>query len=345
MISVLEESAETMKETARPRTAKNNLPTASLSLDLDNKWSYMKTHGDAGWEKWPSYLQIVVPRVLEFLKQRNLTITWFIVGQDASMPQHHDVLRSIVDAGHEVGNHSFQHEPWLHLYPEADIESELARTEDAIEQATGMRPRGFRGPGYSLSESVLRVLKRRGYEYDCSTFPTYLGPIARAYYFMTAKLPKEEKAKRSKLFGTIADGLRPLKSYRWNLGNESMLEIPVSTFPIFKVPIHLSYLLYLGKFSRQAAKLYFRMAVTACRMTGTQPSILLHPLDFLGCDDEPDLSFFPAMDQPSEKKLSLASEIFAMLTNSFDVVPMGEHARRLALSKLPTRLPDFSKEM
>ena len=25
-------------------------PIASLSLDLDNKWSYMKTHGDAGWD-------------------------------------------------------------------------------------------------------------------------------------------------------------------------------------------------------------------------------------------------------------------------------------------------------
>ncbi len=40
-------------------------PVASLSLDLDNQWSYMKTHGDAGWESFPSYLDIVVPRVLE----------------------------------------------------------------------------------------------------------------------------------------------------------------------------------------------------------------------------------------------------------------------------------------
>ena len=320
-------------------------PTSSLSLDLDNKWSYLKTHGDAGWELWPSYLHIVVPRVLEFLKQRNLTITWFIVGQDAAFPHHREVLKSIADAGHEIGNHSFKHEPWLHLYPEADIEAELVKTEAAIEAVTGVRTRGFRGPGFSLSESVLRVLKRRGYEYDCSTFPTYLGPLARAYYFMTAKLPKEEKAKRSKLFGSISDGLRPLKPYQWNLGSESLTEIPVTTLPIFKTPIHLSYLLYLGKFSRLAAKLYFRMALTMCRVTGTQPSILLHPLDFLGCDDDKDkdLSFFPAMDQPAEKKLALANELFAMLTKAFDVVPMGEHARRVNNGKLRTRLPDFEK--
>jgi peptidoglycan-N-acetylglucosamine deacetylase len=325
------------------RTADPTKPTASLSLDLDNKWSYLKTHGDAGWELWPSYLNVLVPRVLVFLKQRDLTITWFVVGQDAALHPHRDVLKSIADAGHEIGNHSFNHEPWLHLYPEADIEAELKKAEVAIEAATGVRPRSFRGPGYSLSETVLRVLKRRGYEYDCSTFPTYLGPLARAYYFMTAKLPKDEKAKRSKLFGTVGDGLRPLKPYRWDLGGDTLLEIPVTTFPVFKVPIHLSYLLYLGTFSRLAAKLYFRTALLACRLTGTQPSILLHPLDFLGKEDDPDLGFFPAMNQPREKKLALAGELFAMLTKSFDVVPMGEHARRLSERNVRTRALDFPK--
>ena len=42
-----------------------SLPIASLSLDLDNKWSYMKTHGDPGWEGFPSYLDTVVPRFLD----------------------------------------------------------------------------------------------------------------------------------------------------------------------------------------------------------------------------------------------------------------------------------------
>jgi len=59
--------------------------TASLSLDLDNKWSYMKTHGDAGWENFPSYLDTVVPRALRFLRERDLQITFFIVGQDAAL--------------------------------------------------------------------------------------------------------------------------------------------------------------------------------------------------------------------------------------------------------------------
>ena len=70
-------------------------PVASLSLDLDNKWSYLKTHGDPGWESFPSYLDRVVPRFLDFLRERDLTITVFVVGQDASLEQNADALASI----------------------------------------------------------------------------------------------------------------------------------------------------------------------------------------------------------------------------------------------------------
>ena len=82
-------------------------PLASLSLDLDNQWSYMKTHGDAGWESFPSYLDVVVPRVLNFLQESDQKITFFIVGQDAALEKNHAALASISAAGHEIGNHSF----------------------------------------------------------------------------------------------------------------------------------------------------------------------------------------------------------------------------------------------
>src|SRR5438105_4602598 len=70
-------------------------PLACVSLDLDDKWTYLKTHGDARWESFPSYLEIVVPRVLRFLGERSLRITFFIVGQDAALARNAGVLRSI----------------------------------------------------------------------------------------------------------------------------------------------------------------------------------------------------------------------------------------------------------
>ena len=49
------------------------------------------------------------------------------------------------------------------------------QAHDAIEAATGGRPRGFRGPGFSLSEGTLAALVELGYRYDASTLPTFIG--------------------------------------------------------------------------------------------------------------------------------------------------------------------------
>lgn len=302
-------------------------PIASLSLDLDNQWSYMKTHGDPGWESFPSYLDIVVPRVLHFFKECDLTITFFIVGQDAVFDRNREALGAIAAAGHEIGNHSFHHQPWLHLYTEQQIDDEIARAEEHIERVTGQRPLGFRGPGFSLSTATLQVLARRGYLYDASTLPTFLGPLARAYYFMQtrARFSAEERRQRQALFGTLRDGLRPIKPYQWQLDIGHITEIPVTTMPFFKVPIHVSYLLYLSTFSPALALGYFNAALRLCRWTGTQPSILLHPLDFLGYDDTPQLAFFPGMGLPSEKKLALVSDALRLLLAHYTVVTLRQH--------------------
>ncbi len=315
---------------------------ASLSLDLDNQWTYLRTHGDSGWESYPSYLDVVVPHVLQILEQRDLTITFFIVGQDAAIASNRDSLAAISAAGHEIGNHSFRHEQWLHLYDEAELDAELAKAEEAIVDVTGVKPDGFRGPGYSLSTSTLRVLVRRGYRYDASTFPTYLGPLARAYYFRTAKLSPEEREQRRKLFGTLRDGTRPIKPYRWQMDEGIMLELPVTTLPMFKIPFHLSYLLYLGVYSHLLAKVYFHKALWLCRLAGVEPSLLLHPLDFLGGDDCDGLAFFPAMRMTGEVKRRRACEFLDIYRRYFEVLPMGRHVEAIeGRSELAVRDPDF----
>lgn len=316
---------------------------ASLSLDLDNQWSYQKTHGDPGWESFPTYLDIVVPRVLELLEERGLSITFFVVGQDAVDERNRSALASIGAAGHEIGNHSFRHEPWFHLYSADEIDAELARTEDALEAATGQRPVGFRGPGFTLSEPTLRILANRGYRYDCSTLPTWIGPLARAYYFMTAKLTEDEKQERKLLFGTLSDALRPLKPYSWDLGGAALPEIPVTTMPLFRVPIHVSYVLWLGARAPGLAKLYFDFALELCRLTRTEPSILLHPLDFLGGDDVKELAFFPAMNLPGELKVARSAACLDSLMRRFEVVPMRRHAELVVERGTRSRPPSFPR--
>jgi len=324
-------------------------PVCSLSLDLDNLWSYMKTHGDSGWESLPTYLDLVVPRALEVLQRYGWTITFFIVGQDAALEKNHDALASIAAAGHEIGNHSFHHEPWLHLYTEEQTEDEIERAEHAIESATGERPRGFRGPGYSLSEATIDVLARRGYEYDASTLPTFLGPLARAYYFQTSDLSDKERDQRKILFGEFKDGLRPIRPYLWEHRHANLLEIPVTTLPVLRVPFHFSYLLYLGTYSTSLARLYFRSALALCRMARVEPSLLLHPLDFVGGDDVSELEFFPAMKTSSAQKTELLSSLFGILDHRFDVLKIRSHSDRLLqngslLQKTPSRVRDFDSQ-
>ena len=312
-------------------------PTASLSLDLDNKWSYMKTHGDADWESFPSYLNVVVLRALRFLKERDLEITFFIVGQDAALENNRDAIASIAAAGHEIGNHSFRHEPWLHLYTKAELVEEFEKTETALLDVTGKRPVGFRGPGYSLSPTVLEVLGEREYQYDCSTLPTYIAPLARAYYFFKSpEMSDEEREKRKKLFGKLSDGFQSLKPRRLAISGRSLVEIPVTTFPVIKTPIHFSYLLYLSTISPAAARGYWRAALTACKIFGIGPSLLLHPLDFLSGEDAPELRFFPAMNIPAERKMEFIGEVLATYAKNFDVVRMRDHAALVRQELEPT---------
>jgi hypothetical protein len=316
-------------------------PLASVSLDLDNQWSYMKTHGDPGWESLPSYLDVFVPHVLGALDTLGLRITFFIVGQDAALERNRDALRAICERGHELGNHSFHHEQGIEFMARDRVRREVHETTEAIVRATGHEPRGYRGPGFSWNRDLLEILVEAGYLYDASTLPTYLGPIARFYYFRTASISREEMESRRNLFGGFRDGLRPVKPYRWNLGGgKSLLEIPVTTIPGIKTPFHLSYLLYLSKYSTALMAAYLDTALRLCRLTGTEPSFLLHPLDLIGPEQAPALAFFPGMDVSGERKLLVFHRVLSEIGKRFMIVNMSTHAQEILRREPPLREVD-----
>ncbi len=310
---------------------------AALSLDIDNKWSYMKTHGGAGWESFPSYLDVLVPRVLDFLDRLNLRITFFVVGQDAALASNRDMLHELSRRGHEIGNHSFHHEPWMHRHSEESIDEEFARAEESIEAATGCRPHGFRGPGFTCSPAILSILARRGYLYDASTLPTFIGPLARAYYFRSTHLSKDEMRDREDLFGHFSDGFQPNRQHRVRANGSSIVEIPVTTMPLSRLPIHISYVLYAATISPGLARAYFNTAIALCRATRTEPSILLHPLDFLSGNECPELAFFPAMNLDLGLKLSIVERSLRTLAKNFEVVPLGQFALPYPSQPIETR--------
>lgn len=287
----------------------------------------MKTYGETGWERFPSYFDTFIPMVLDILDDLDLKITFFIVGQDAAIEKNRDFLRMLTERGHEVGNHSFHHEPWLHLYPKHKVKKEVSKTEEYIHRITGKQPIGFRGPGFSWSKDLLQFLANNGYLYDSTTLPTYLGPLARAYYFRNPNLSQEEKEKRHEILGGIGEGMRPVKPYYWNLSSgDELLEIPITTIPFFKIPFHMSYLIFLSRFSVNFMFLYLRIALLMCRLSKTDLNFIVHPTDLLDCDQVPEMHFFPGMEYKAKSKLRVFYLVINELSKHYSLTNLRNHA-------------------
>ena len=95
------------------------------------------------------------PAVLDVLQHYGLRATFFVCGKNVE--QFPALLRQVAAAGHEIGNHTYSH-PGLLLRSASRIRLELERTQDAIEEVAGVRPRLFRPP-YGVRAPSLRGIQ------------------------------------------------------------------------------------------------------------------------------------------------------------------------------------------
>ncbi|MGN6133293.1 MAG: polysaccharide deacetylase family protein [Aureliella sp.] len=304
-------------------------PPLNLSLDLDNKWSYLKTAGRPSWKEFPSYLPTACEHIASLLGDAQIFATIFVVGQDLLCQSDKQAVAGLAQLGHDLGNHSFHHEPWLHLYDREQIAYELDKTDELLAEVGGRHSLGFRGPGYSDSPLVHAMLAERGYRYCASQLSSCIGPLARTYFFLKTGLSGQQRRGREKLFGNFRAGLGKNRPYRLQLGSPPLWMIPVTVMPIARTPFHFSYLHYLAEKSPGLARMYLSWALGLCRRFRVEPSLLLHPLDFLGGDEEPELTFFPGMrDSGSVKRRRLAGYL-QLLASNHRVRTLGEAAAEL----------------
>lgn len=302
----------------------------AISIDLDNLWSYLRVRGDNTWETFPSYLHTFVPDFLDLLDSYRLKITFFVVGQDAAISENREIFREIASRGHELANHSFMHDPYLPFSSRSQLENDIVKAETAIYEATNIRPRGYRGPGYSWSCDLIHILQERGYLYDSTILPTFIGPAIRKYYQKYGASNPEARKKSASLFGGFRQGCLPLRPYLWKINeNKSLLELPVSTIPLLRLPFHFSYLTYLSSYSSTLMKCYLNVAVSLCKARNVQPNFLIHPTDLLGGDRVPKLHFFPGMSLSTEEKRANFHEIISTLSRSFSLIPLLDFANQV----------------
>ncbi|MGC2698034.1 MAG: polysaccharide deacetylase family protein [Candidatus Angelobacter sp.] len=95
--------------------------------------------------------------ILAILQQYRITATFFQCGLNVRrLPQ---VTRDVKAAGHELGNHTYTH-PHLYFKSPGFIYRELARTQETIEETTGVKPVLFRAP-FGIRWYGLRRAQRR----------------------------------------------------------------------------------------------------------------------------------------------------------------------------------------
>lgn len=239
------------------------------------------------------------------------------------MPEHSEYLQEIVRAGHEIANHSFHYRSWMHLLPASEVETDIVSAEEAISAATGKRPGGYRGPAHSLCRSVLEVLSRRGYLYDASLVPTYVGPLLRHEYLRTAHLSAKQLREREFLFGRLQDVFRRRLPFWWEIDSHRILEIPAAVAPLIRLPLSDATMLWFARRSRTLGTACLRSLLAMLLAEGAGASLVLSPIPFLHRDDTKTLSGARALAIPLEVRLGIVDSIL----RGRDTVTLEAHAR------------------
>jgi len=110
-------------------------------------------------------------RVLEFLADRDVKATFFILGLAAENAP--ELVREIHRAGHEVQSHGWGHR-LLHTLARKEIRNDLLHSKKLLEDITGEPIIGYRAPAFSITRRnlwVLDVIAECGYRYDSSIVP------------------------------------------------------------------------------------------------------------------------------------------------------------------------------
>jgi len=303
-------------------------PAAALSFDADDLWTYQRSQGRAEWVSHSTFWPAAIPRLLDLTGSLSVRGTVFIVGQDAAVPAHRPLLERIMAAGHEIGNHSHSHNPSLLKSNRETIIREVETAERAIASVTGKIPQGFRGPSYVWTPEICQILADRGYLYDSSIWPTWIGPMLKFYLRSHRLFGRTVEAD----FGRWTEAFRSLAPHPLSLPNgKRLLEIPVTTHPALRLPLHMTYLLSLGALSREWMLRYLRSALRLCRERGLGFCFLLHAPDILDSKDMPGLDVLPHRHLPLSQKLDIVTRVLDAISSFFRLMPLESYAREIRL--------------
>lgn len=152
------------EETAATQVAEQTkAPSPALPPEPHITFSYIHVDGPfiaLTFDDGPS--PKLTPKLLDLLAAHHIKATFFVIGQN--VVEHPEVVARAVREGHEIGNHSWSHPDLARMSDEA-VRLQLKRTEDAIQNAAGIRPRFLRPPYGAITARQKRWIHQEfGYD-------------------------------------------------------------------------------------------------------------------------------------------------------------------------------------
>jgi polysaccharide deacetylase family protein (PEP-CTERM system associated) len=179
---------------ALPKPTKQEGPLVNaMTVDVEDYFqvSAFEPHVDkTNWDNIPLRVEANVDRILELFDAHNVTATFFTLGWVAQ--RHPDMVRKIVQQGHELASHGWEHIRITNQTPEL-FRTDIIRTKALLEDISGTAVAGYRAASYSINASNLWAhdeLADAGYRYSSSIVPIhhdlYGMPDAPRFAFETA---------------------------------------------------------------------------------------------------------------------------------------------------------------
>jgi len=222
----------------------------AVSCDVDTLASIYKGYGCKrhGGYTYAEF-RMGLENLCRFLEPFGIKATLFMVGDDFRQHQNLAHIKAVVAEGHEIANHTFTHTQGFRLLRPTTKEKEIADMEEICMHVIGKRPVGFRSPGWNIADDALPILKRRGYAYDSSIFPSSLNPLLKVMHWHSMRSRSGED--RTTL-GNLSYMLAPAQPYRTadsslgHRGGNGLVEFPITVVPIVRLPFFATFLLATG---------------------------------------------------------------------------------------------------
>ncbi|TCO74324.1 polysaccharide deacetylase family protein (PEP-CTERM system associated) [Chromatocurvus halotolerans] len=146
----------------------------AMTVDVEDYFqvSAFEQHvGRAEWDTRPRRVAANMDRILELFDQHGVNATFFTLGWVAE--REPTMVRRIVDAGHELASHGWQHTRANTQSPQ-DFADDIRRTRTLLEDLGGCAVLGYRAASYSIGADNLwahDALADAGYHYSSSIVP------------------------------------------------------------------------------------------------------------------------------------------------------------------------------